>query len=793
MSTLRRVLRSLARSPGFTAVTVATLALGIGANAAVFSVVDAVLLRPLPYPESDRIVLLSGAGQAFVRFRADIGFDVSPEELRESRAFASIGIAESGGLNLGAERPVRVRAARVTPDFFRVLDVKPILGTAFTDGDLDDSPRLVVLGHRLWQSRFGADPAIIGQTIRLNDVSVLITGVMPPRVEFPERSEVWVSARGSWQLEGSAAMPTVVARLSPDTSIAQALDELIRIDDEWGTRGGRPDRRLIPLREALVGHVRPVLSLIAWSAVFVLLVACINVTNLLLTRIAARERDFSVRRVLGASRWRLARHALSEGLLLSIAASCLALPVAIWTLDGIRTFVPQALHGASEIAMNARALASLSGLSIATAVLVGLLPSLSLSERVSSHTRGTFAATVGPSERRIRSALVVAEVAIALVLLASSVTLVGTLAALMKTDLGARGDNALVVELTLPRATYRSPERVWRFYESFIAELLGIPGVAAVGVTDQLPGNPTKAPLATGIELDGSDATEPSSFAIASCASPGYFEALGIDLLAGRAFTSGDRPGSPPVAIVSEGFVRALSLQPSEIIGRHTNLAGMMDPRESREVVGVVRDVRYRGPQESFSASVYKPCSEQPPFASGRVVVKAGFDAETLVPAVRRAAAELDPGLPLHNVRSFEEIRAESLAEERLAMTFLSAFGALAFALAILGLYGIISYLVQLRTREIGIRLAFGASPSRIKRDVLATGLSHAATGAIIGVASTLALSRLAWTRIAGLEQIDFVNLLLLVVAVGGVATFASWFPARRATRVDPVQSLRFE
>ena len=792
MSTLRQVLRSLAKAPGFTAVTVATLALGIGANAAVFSVVDAVLLRPLPYPESDRIVLLSGAGQAFVRFGGAKGLDVVPEQLRESRAFASIGIAESGGLNLGAEPPVRVRAARVTPDFFRVLGVEPILGRAFTAEDVEETHRLAVLGHGLWQSRFGADPAIIGRTILLNDVSVLVMGVMPPRVEFPERSEVWVPARGNWQLEGAAARPIVVARLAPGTSISHALDELIRIDDESGRR--RPDRRIIPLRETLVGHVRPVLSLIAWSAVFVLLVACINVTNLLLTRIAARERDFSVRRVLGASRWRLAGHALSEGLMLSIAASGLALPVAIWTLDGIRVFVPQALHGAGDIAMNARALAGLSGFSIATAVLVGLLPSLSIPERVSSYMRGAFAATVGPSERRIRSALVVAEVAIALVLLASSVTLTGTLAELMKRDLGAQGDDALVVELTLPRATYHSPDGVWQFYESFIAELQGIPGVAAVGVTDQLPGDPTKLPLAQTINLDGSDATEPHGFAITSCATPGYFEALGIELLAGRAFTSGDRPGSAPVAIVSEGFVRALALLPSEVIGRHTNTAGMMESRELREIVGVVRDVRFHGPEEAFSASVYRPCSERPPFfSSGRVVVKAGFDPRTLVPAVRRAAADLDPRLPLYDVRSFDEIRADYLAEERLAMTMISAFGGIAFALAILGLYGVISYLVELRTREFGIRLAFGASPSRIKRDVVATGLSHAAAGTILGAASTLALSRLAWARIAGLEPIDLLNLLPLVLAVAGVATFASWFPARRATRIDPAQSLRFE
>jgi hypothetical protein len=319
MSTLRSVLRSLVKAPGFTGVAVATLALGIGANAAVFSVVDAVLLRPLPYPESDRIVLLGRAGPAFVRFRTDVGFEVWPDEVRESRAFASIGAAESGGVNLGAERPVRVRAARVTPDFFRVLGVEPILGRTFTAEDVEGAGRLAVLGHALWRSRFGADPSIVGRTIRLNDRSVLVTGVMPPRVEFPDRSEVWVSARGDWQLEGAAAKPIVVARLSPGTTVSQALDDLIRTVDELGRAW--LDRRVIPPREALVGHIRPVLSLIAWGALFVLLVACINVANLLFTRMAARQAELAVRRVLGASRFQLAGLTLIESLLLSIAAA----------------------------------------------------------------------------------------------------------------------------------------------------------------------------------------------------------------------------------------------------------------------------------------------------------------------------------------------------------------------------------------------------------------------------------------------------------------------------------------
>jgi predicted permease len=788
MSTLRSALRSLAKAPGFTGVAVATLALGIGANAAVFSVVDAVLLRPLPYPESDRIVLLRGPGQAFVRFRSDVGFDVVPEELRETRAFAGIGIAESGGLNLGAERPVRVRAARVTPDFFRVLGVEPILGRTFTAEDVEGAGRLAVLGHALWRSRFGADPSIVGRTIRLNDRSVLVTGVMPPRVEFPDRSEVWVSARGDWQLEGAAAMPIVAARLSPGTTVSQALDELIRIDDEHGNR--RPDRRVVPLREALVGHIRPVLSLIAWGAVFVLLVACINVANLLFTRMAARQAELAVRRVLGASRFQLAGLTLIESLLLSIAAGGAALPVALWTLSGMRAFVPPELHGAGEIAMNGRALIGLSCFSIAAAVLVALTPSISVPESVLSH--GTSVATAGRFQRGIRGALVVAQVAIAVVLLASSLTLMGTLFELMRADLGARGDNALVVELTLPRASYGSPDRIGRFYERFLAELSGIPGAAAVGATDQMPGDPTKAPLALPINLDGTD-SESRGGAIAACATAGYFEALGIDLLAGRTFTTGDRPGGPPVAVVSEGFARAFEFAPSEIIGRHTNAAGMMERRESREIVGVVRDVRFHGPERDFSTSVYVPCSERPPFGSGKVVVKADADPRTLVPAVRRAAAALDPQLPLYDVRTFDEIRAEYLADRRLAMTTTSAFGGLAFSLAMVGLYGVLSYLVQLRTREIGIRLAFGASPSRVQRDVLAAGLSQAAVGAAIGVASTLALSRLAWSGIAGLEEMDYTSLLALVVTVGGVAAIASWIPARRATRVDPVQSLRFE
>lgn len=793
---LSHALRRLARSPGFAALAALTLSLGIGVNAALFSVLDALLLRPLPHPDADRVVLVSGPPQAFVRFTLR-GFELWPPELSQTAVFSSIGLYAAGGLNLGGEPSERLRAAEVTPGFFEALGVRTELGRVFTEMDVRQTPQVVVIGHRLWRRRFASDSAIVGRSVILNDRPFAIIGVMPPRAEFPGAAELWVPTGTADYLGAGAAWPRIVARLAPTVTSAQAPDQVIRVMDAF--TGGRKPARVLPIattpiRMALVGNVRPVLVLVAAAAFLVLIVACTNAASLLLARVAAREREFAVRRALGASTGQLIRQVSCESLLLSLAAGILAVPGALQTLNLARAFLPPTLHGVAEISLDGRTVAALGALSLLTALLFGLAPAVSIPGRPSSDIlRGGSGASLDRFWRRLRSGLAVAEIAVALVLLAGAVTIVQRVRELLAADLGARGTHALAIDAMLPLATYGSPESVRRFYERFEAELRARPGIEEVGATNELPAGGSE--IMTALRIASAEQPEEAgavSHALELCASPGYFAALGIDLVAGRTFNAFDRPGSPKVAIVSMNYAKVLGLGPHEILGRHVNIASMREAPSWAEVVGVVRDVRMSGPETAPAPGIYRPLAQAPPlFSTLHVVVRSKTDLRHLIPATRTAAARVDANLPLYNIRTFDEIRAAYLAERRFAMVLMLIFGGLAFALAFLGLYGVINYLVQLRTREIGVRVAIGATPSVVRREVLASGARHGSAGIAIGLVATFASWQIFSASVPQLGRLDPFGLGVLAIALVAITVAASWVPAWRATRVDLVQALR--
>jgi putative ABC transport system permease protein len=796
---LHHALRRLARSPGFVALAALTLSLGIGVNAALFSVLDALLLRPLPYADFDRVVLVAGPPQAFVRFTLS-GFELWPTDLGQGGAFASIGLYAAGGLNLGGEPTDRVRAAEVTPGFFEALGVRTALGRAFTAMDVRQTPQVVVIGHRLWRRRFSGDSAIVGRSMILNGRSFVIIGVMPPRAEFPDAAELWIPSGAADHLGDGVPWPRIVGRLAPTVTPAQAQDQLVRIMSAY-TGGRHPQYwstvRATPIRAALVGDVVPVLVLVAAAALLVLVVACTNAASLLLARVAAREREFAVRRALGASRGQLVRQVFCESLLLSLAAGTIAVPGAFQTLRVARVYLPPTLHGAAEIGLDGRAFAALAALSLLTAILFGLAPAVSIPGRPSADVlRGASGASVDRFWRRFRSGLIVGEITIALVLLSGAVTIVQKVRELLAADLGARGTDALAIDAMLPLATYGSQESVRQFYERFEAELRAVPGIEEVGVTNELPGNAAELgeALRIGIAERPEDIGQGNRYASRLCASPGYFATVGIDLLAGRRFEAFDRPGSSKVAIVSAGYARALGLGPTEILGRHATVGGMMEAASWAEVVGVVRDVRAFGPESPFAAGIYQPFADAPPLSNSlHVVVRSKTDRQRLVPAIRAAAARLDGNLPLYNIRTFDEIRGVFLAERRFAMVLMLIFGGLAFGLAVLGLYGVINYLVQLRTREIGVRIAIGATPAVVRGEVLASGVLHVGVGIAIGFLATFASWRLVSAYVPRLGRLDPINLVVLAMAIIVVSVAATWVPAWRATRVDPVRALRCE
>jgi putative ABC transport system permease protein len=790
----RAAVRGLFRHPAFTAVVVATLAVGIGGSTTIFSVVDAVLLRPLPYPDADRLVQLIdpyGGAMSFIGFGGQ-GFALADREIEKSLAFTAVGLHESGGLNLGGEPAEHIRAAAVTPSFFDALRVRPLIGRTFTERDVAETPRVAVLGHRLWHRRFGADPSIVGRSLILNSEPFEVVGVLPARVEFPDAADVWVPSRGSQVSGHVVATPSILARLAPGVSVLQARDELARIRGRRHSSSSEGQSVVVkPLRDVLAVAFAPIILLLAGASSLVLMVACVNVANLLLVRLASREREFAVRRALGASRGQLAALVLTESLLLSTLAGLASLPLIAMSLGAVRSFVPATLHGAADIAVNVRVLAAAAMVSLLTVAIFGMAPAFGVPGRSASDVlRGTQAVTLDPFWRRFRSGLAAAQIAGAIVLLVAAVTVGETVRRLLAVDVGVQGDQLFVGDLALPKTGYR-PERIASFYRRLEDAVRALPGVEGVGTTDLLPLSPHDALVMIRTEIEGGQSLRRGALRVGVTA--GYFAATGISRLAGRGLTDEDGPGAPPVMVVSERVAELAGLQPTEMLGRRLNLGNMMGPPAWTEVVGVVRDVRVWGAEGDFVPVAYVPIAQHPNRNAVALVVKTSQDPSILVPALRRALSDIDPQVPFLRMRTYHEVREQGLTDRRLAMNILFAFGALTFALAAVGLYGIISYLVQARTREIGIRIALGAPLATIRRQVLLSGLGHALLGVMAGAIAVSMLSRVLAAWVPGFGSVDIARLGSVAALLMVTAALASWLPARRATRVDPAVALRAE
>jgi putative ABC transport system permease protein len=795
---LRYALRTLARSPGFTLVAVLTLALGIGANTAVFSVLCGVLLRPLPYPEPDRLVQIAEIyrGSTFSLATSYSQFRFLDQHQPVFRSFAA---TTSVGFNLfaGGEAE-RVNGLRVSRDYFRTLGVAPQLGREFLLGeDQPGGPSVAILSHGLWERRFGGDPGAVGRVISLDGIPTMIVGVMPAGFHSLPPVDVWSTLAQVAHTIGSGQNLEVIGRLKPELTLQQAqaamAPTLAAYREAFSRQGMSPEvgLELDSYQHLVAQDLHQPVQLVFGAIALVLLIACANVASLVLGRAAARDRELAVRVALGASGARLTRQLLTEGVLLTLLGGAAGLLFATWGLRALLSLAPAGFSSTAQIQLDRWALLFTGAVSLVTGVVFGLLPARQATRTDLHDTlREGAGRSTSPYQRsRLRSLLVIGEVALSVVLLAGGALLVRTFANLMRTDTGFDPDHVLSAEIWLTGSRYDSTTAIASFYGELTRRLDALPGVDRAAVVE------AGLPLVRGgnlpVQIDGEyHSTDYRTV------TPGYFAALGIPLLEGRVLAAADREHTEPVVVVNRTF--AHRYMADSALGRSVKVGG--EGGSIRRIVGVVGDVKsfvgYPTPPTVFITSEQTPASFTRVFSSWfptHVVVRTAGDPRALRTALARAIHETDPEVPVGRIRSMPEVLASSLAVQRFVMTLLAAFAGLALVLATVGLYGVMSYLVTQRTHEIGVRMALGAEPGQVLGMVLRRGMLLAAIGLGVGLVGAVFATRLLESQLYDVKPADPMSLAAVVVLLAVVALCASMVPALRGTRVDPVVALRTE
>jgi putative ABC transport system permease protein len=798
----RYALRQLHKSPGFTAVAVITLALGIGANTAVFSVVDQVLLHPLPYPDSDRIVKIS---QTFQGVSTDDASPanyldwVSQNQLSQKPAFAEMAAARGwrGSLSAG-NRPEQVSGTMTTPSFFPLFGINPILGRSLAASDAQPgNDHVVVLGYGLWQRYFAADPGVVGRNFRLNGEQYSVVGVMPPNFSPDEYGELWLPS--PWGVPTHPLVPDqdprqfrdrnyleAWARLKPGVTLPAAGAELDtiarRLEKQYPDSNGEVGVSLLPLHEYIVGDVRPVLLVLLAAVVFVLLIACANVANLLLARATARGKEISIRTALGASRRRLLRQLLTESVLLASLGGALGLVLAVLAVPSLLALSPPEIRQFNQIGINREVLSFSFLASFICGVAFGLIPALQASrsnpnqflkegERGSATNRG-----------RTRSALVIAEVGLSLVLLVGAGLLVKSFARLMEVNPGFDPDHLLTFNLSLPSST--DPARQFAFYQQVVQRLQVLPGVQVAGAVSRLPlagGNSSRS-----FNVPGDEKSYNADIRVST---PDYFRAMGIPLLKGRVFSDSDIRSSLNVAIVNEVLARTVFPGQDPIGKQITNFG---PDNLTLQIVGVVGNVRHAGLDAQPHAEIYQLLG-QAQWPSMFVTMRSATSAMSLTSAAQGAVWSVNKDVPLANIHTMHELISNSVQRRRFSMLLLTIFAAVAMLLAATGLYGVMSYSVAQRTKEIGIRMALGARRPNVLALIVKQGMALVLMGIAVGTVLSFGMTRLISGMLFGITATDPLTFAGVAALLGAVAFLANYLPALRAASVDPMVALRYE
>ena len=799
---LRFAVRSFRRSPGLTLAALLALGLGVGATAAIYTVVDAVLLEPLAYPEPDELVVLidSNPEAGFPRFAASPPNFADWRDQSESFEHLAAFTRASLALDAPGVEPERLSGAAVATGFFEALGVVPAHGRIFRpEEDRPGAEAVTVLGHGLWQRRFGADPEIVGETVTLNGEARRVVGVMPAGFVFPSEVETWVplalevdpSQRGGHYLGVLGRLRDGVTLEAAQTEMtaltARLAEEYPESNEGWGVN-------LFRVHELMVEDVRPYLRIVAWAVAAVLLIVCANVANLLLVRSARRERELAVRTALGAGRGRLARQLLTETVLLSLAGGALGLGFGLWGTRALVALNADEIPRAAEIGLDPSVFLFTFGVALAAGLLAGLAPVVhaARADLQGSLKEGTSAAGEGGRARVLRKALVLVEVAVAVVLLVAAGLLLRSLVRLQGISPGFEPAGVLTAQVSLPDAGYPDDAARAPFYRELRERLEALPGVEAAGAGFPLPLSGAGYFLSFGIEGREAPPPQDSPSAGIRFVTPGYLEALEIPLVDGRRITAADREGAVEVAVVNRAMAERMWPGESPLGGRFTFGDPTAPDAEWLEIVGVVGDVRHGDLTTEPDMEVYLPM-DQNPFPTAVLVLRTGADPESLTSGVREAVRAVDPSLPVYRVQTLDQVVGDALADQRFSAALLGVFAGLALVLASLGVYGVLSYAVSQRTRELGLRMALGAPRERVLRQVIGEGMVLVAIGVAAGTAGAFAASRLLGSllyEVGTADPLTYAAVPALLVLVGLVAV---WLPARRATRVEPVVALRTE
>jgi predicted permease len=792
---LRFALRSLRRQPGFVAVALATLALGIGTATAMFTVVNGVLLRPLPFRDPDRLaaILIEGKGGGIFPLP-----DADFLALREAKgAFEHVAVYTAATFNLtGAGTPEVVRAAWTSGDFFTTLGLRPQLGRLFTTAD--DAPGaadVVVLSHAYWQQKLGGNINVVGQTLRLSDDTCTIVGVAPPGAKFPRREiDLWRNRKIGPPPRRGPYYLTAVARLAESTTPGGARASLNTVADGLKRQYGGPGDwgfQLRPLKDAIVGDARMPLYLLLSAVGLLLLIALVNVANLLLARSSSRHREVALRAALGAGRARITQQLMTESVLLGVCGGVLGVAVAFALIRVLLPLGETIVPRLSEVEVDARVLGFSLVVSVLAGVLFGTAPALTASAgNLVDPLRDTQRAGTGAGRSRAQRVLVVAEVALALMLTVGAGLLVRSLISLQRVDPGFAPQHLLTFAIDLPSTRYRDNEASRTFYRRLTERLDALPGVESTAVAVSLP--PNQVTVTDNFTVEGKTYAPGESAPVGTMvvSSSTYFKTMGIPVVRGRAFDDRDREGSTPVVIVSRTLADRFYPH-GDAVGRRFRTGGPERPKNGwMQIVGIAGDVKYDGLAQAPEPAYYLPF-QQHPWTEQYVVVRTTTDPGSLVASVRGAVWSIDPDLPLLRVRTMDEMMSEAAADPRLRTFVLACFGALGLLLATVGVYGVMAYAVAQRSHELGVRAALGARPADLVRLVIKDSGTLVAAGIVLGLAGALMLSRFTETLLFQVTPRDPATFIVTAFVLSFAALLASWLPARRAGRTDPIGALR--